>query len=106
MLASEVKGKSDVIMISQIKLGGTFPVDRFILEGFSEPFRIDRNKNGILLFVREDLRSRLSSIEKAPIESFFIELNLRKKNWIVNCSYSTLETTYPHIRKSSDESNA
>ena len=37
MLASEVKGKSDVIMISQIKLGGTFPVDQFILEGFGSP---------------------------------------------------------------------
>ena len=41
-----------------------------------------------MLFVREDIPARPISIEKAPIEIFFIELNLRRKNWIVNCSYN------------------
>ena len=83
-------------LISETKLDDTFPVDQFVLEGFSKPFKIDRNKNGdgILLFVCEHIPARLISIEKAPIESFFTELNLRRKNWIVN---------YPHIWKSSDE---
>ena len=70
-------------MISETKLDGTFPVDQFVLEGFSKPFRIDLNKNrgGILLFVCEDIPARLiETIEKAPIASFFIECNLRKNN--------------------------
>ena len=88
MLASQVKGNADVVIISETKLDGTFPVDQFVLERFSNPFRIDCNKNGggILLFVREDIPPRLISIEKAPIESFFMGLNLRKKNWIVDFS--------------------
>ena len=90
MLTSQAKGNADVVMISETKLDDTFLVDQFVLEGFNKPFRIDRNKNrgDILLFVREDIPARLISIEKAPIESFFIELNLSKKNWIADFSYN------------------
>ena len=65
MLASQVKGNSYLITISKTKLDDIFPVDQFVLEGFSKPFRIDRNKNGggILLFVCEDIPARLISIE-------------------------------------------
>ena len=78
MLASQVEGNADVVMISERKLDDTFPVDQFVLEVFSKPFKIDRNKNGdgILLFGHEHIPARFISIEKAPIESFFI-LNLR-----------------------------
>ena len=77
-------------MISDTKLNDTYPVDQFVVEGFSKPFRTDRNKNGggILLFACEDILTRLISIKKAPIEIFFNELNLRRKKWIKNCSYN------------------
>ena len=76
--------------ILETKLDGIFPVDQFVLESFSKPFRIDSNKNecGILLFVHEDIPARFTSIEKVPIERFFIELNLCKRKWTVNCSYN------------------
>ena len=53
MLASQVKGNANVIMISETKLEGAFSVDQFVLEwfsklfleGFSEPFRVANNKN-------------------------------------------------------------
>ena len=41
IVASQVKGNADVIMILETKLDGTFPADQFVLEGFSKPFRID-----------------------------------------------------------------
>ena len=74
MLASQVEGNADVVMISETKLDDTFPVDQFVLEVFSKLFRIGHNKNGggILLFVRDDIPARLISIEKAPIASFII----------------------------------
>ena len=74
MLASQVEGSADVVMITETKLDDTFPADQFVLEGFSKPFRIDHSKNGggILLFVRDDIPARLISIEKAPIERFII----------------------------------
>ena len=34
ILASQVKGNADVIMISETKLDDTFPVDQFALKGF------------------------------------------------------------------------
>lgn len=80
MLASQVKGNADVVMISETKLDDTFPVDQFVPESFSIPFIIYRNKNrsSILLFVREDVPARLISIEKTLAESFFIELCARR----------------------------
>ena len=82
MPASQVEGNADVVIISETKLDDTFPVGKFVFEGFRKPFRNDCNQNwgSILLFVHEDIPARLISIEKAPIESFFIELNLRKEN--------------------------
>ena len=73
MLVSQVKGNANVIMISETKPDDTFPVDQFVLESFSKPFKNDCYKNGggILLFVCEDIPETLISIEKGPIETFF-----------------------------------
>ena len=116
MLASQVKCNANVIMISETKLDDAFPVDQFVLEcfskpfleGVSKPFKVDHNKNGgcILFFVREDIQARLISTEKVLIKSFFIELNLRKKE--MDCklflqSYNLHKKICPHIWKSSDE---
>ena len=54
------------------------------------PYRVDRNGNGrgIMLFVREDIPSKLLSVENSPTEAFFIEIDLRKKKWLFSCSYN------------------
>ena len=41
-----------------------------------------------MLFVREDIPTNLLTIEEKPIESFYVELNLRNSKWLVNCSYN------------------
>ena len=41
-----------------------------------------------MLFIREDIPSNLLTIEEKPIESFYIELNLRNSKSLVNCSYN------------------
>ena len=48
---------------------------------YSTPYRLDRNGNGgdIMFFVRNSIPLKMISIEKLPIETFLIELNLRKK---------------------------
>ena len=40
------------------------------------------------MFVSEDIPSNLLTIEEKPIESFYIELNVRNSKWLVNCSYN------------------
>ena len=44
-------------MISGSKLDDSFPDSQFLIEGFSKPIRLDRNRNGgdIMLFTRSDI---------------------------------------------------
>ena len=77
-------------MISEAKLDESFPPSQFLLNGYCVPFRFDRNGNGggILLYIREDIPSKLLSMNK-NIEHFFLEMNLsNKKKWLLSCSYN------------------
>lgn len=47
-----VKGNVDILMISETKLDESFPEGQFLIEGFTIPFRLDRNKNGGALRTR------------------------------------------------------
>ena len=77
-------------MISETKLDESFRVGQFLLDGYSIPYRLDRDGNGggFLLYIREDIPSKLLSINR-NIEGFFVEINLRsKKKWLLSCSYN------------------
>ena len=60
------------------------------MDSFSAPYRLDRSCLGVGLrfFVREDIPFNLLTIEEKPVESFYIELNLRNSKWLVNYSYN------------------
>ena len=90
-LISLIKDNIDVLMISETKLDESFPTSQFMLNGFSAPFHLDRNDKGgsIILYIREDIPSRLVSTESSQAEGFFVEINLRnKKKWLLCCSYN------------------
>ena len=76
-------------MISKTKLDLTFPKGQLHLHGFSEPYRLDRNGNsgGILVFNHEDIPSKLIE-SQLRTEGFFIELNLKRKKWLLCYSYN------------------
>ena len=48
---------------------------------------------GIMVFAREDIPSKLISKETLDIEGIFIELNFRKKKWLLSCSYNPNKNT-------------
>ena len=89
-LADLIKRKINVLIISESKTDDSFPDSQFFLDAYSTPYRLDRNRNGggIMLFVRNDIPSKMISIENLPTEGFLIKLNLRKKRWLINCSYN------------------
>ena len=62
-----------------------------MIKGYSEPYRFDRNRNGagVLIYVREDIRSKPLTDHKLPhdIQGIFVELNLRKNKWLLFGSY-------------------
>ena len=78
------------VMISETKADNSFPDGQFFLDGFGTPFRLDRNRNAgaIMLFIRNDIPAKVFSTADRPIESFYAELNFRKKKWLWNCSYN------------------
>ena len=73
------------MVISETKLDESFSNGQFKIPGYALPFRLDRNQfgGGIMIFVREDIPSLNKSIE-----SLFIELNFRKKKWLLCCTYN------------------
>ena len=45
-LATQVQGKIDIFIISETKIDESFPKGNFLIEGFSTPYRLDRDSKG------------------------------------------------------------
>ena len=79
-------------MVTECKIDYSFPAAQFHMQGYSTPFCLDRNSHGggILLYVREDIPEKLiNNINfDNDIEAMFIEINLRKKKWLLSVSYN------------------
>ena len=75
MLQEVVRNKIDILLISETNLDHTIPLNQFILEGVTPPYRLDRTT----LFVREDIPSKLlPNIDPSGnIENIFVKINLR-----------------------------
>ena len=90
-------------MLTETKLDDFFQTMQFNIEGY-HTFRLNRNEygGGILLYVRDDIPSKSIPVKKSTIEGFFIELNLRKKKWLLCYTYNpTCSFTSDHL--STDE---
>ena len=85
-------------MIFETKLDDSFPQGQFLIDGFHSPFRFDRNKSGggILLYVREDISTKILSHDFPSAERFFVEIILHKKKWLINCSYNPHKNNINH----------
>ena len=98
LLAQQIKDNVDILMISETKLDESFPTSQFFMNGFSCPHRLDRNCSGgggILLYIRQDIPSKLLSIERDLTEAFFVEINLHNgKKWLISCSYNPKRASF------------
>ena len=86
-----VQGKVDILIVTETKLGSTFPTSQFVIDGYNEPYRFDRNRNrgGVLIYIQEDIPSKPLAGHKLKhdTEGIFVELILRKKKWLLFGSY-------------------
>ena len=84
-----VSGNIDILLITETKIDSTFPVNQFYLNGYNVPYRNDRNTNGggILVYIRDDIRSRIIKCENLPIsfEGLVVELSFNLKKWLLIC---------------------
>ena len=46
-----------MLVITETKKVSTFPLNQFAIQGYSKPYRLDRNRNGgsVFIYVREDI---------------------------------------------------
>ena len=81
----------DILVVTETKLDETFPLGQFYVEGFTMPYRLDRNRNGggLIIYVKEDIPSKILEKHKLPhdIEGILIELNFRKVKWLLFGTY-------------------
>ena len=98
-LVKWVWGNTDILMISETKLDASFRTSQFYINGYTSPYRLDRHGKGggILVYVREDIPSKLIS-QFLNVEGFFLEINLRKKKWVISCPYNpNNQTIFSHM---------
>ena len=50
MLSYTIGNKIDNLMISESKLNDTFQTSQFVIDNFTEPFKLDRTRNGVVYY--------------------------------------------------------
>ena len=84
----------DILVITETKLDDTFPLGQFYVEGFTMPYRRDSNRNGrgVIIYVREDIPSKILEKHKLPrdVEGMFVKLNFKKTKWLLFGPYHPL----------------
>ena len=75
----------DVLVLTETKLYHTFPTAQFLVNGFSEPYRLDKNRNGrgVAIYIRQDIPRKLLDKHVFPydMKGLFVELSFRKCKW-------------------------
>ena len=82
----------DIFLVSETKLNDLFPDAQFLIDGFRQPYRKDRTAKGggLMLYVNNNIPSRVIDITFVPlIEALVIEINLKKKKWLLMLLQST-----------------
>ena len=79
-------------MISETKIDESFPLSQFMIDGFSMPYRRDRNDHGggIIVYFRNNITVKLLQLENLPsdIEAISTEMNIKSKEWLLCCTYN------------------
>ena len=87
-----IKSKLDILVLQETKIDCTYPTAQFLIEGFEQPFRLDRNKNGggVIIYIKGNLPCKQITFDTLPndIECIFLELNLRKQKWPIMGAYN------------------
>ena len=87
-IRTTVKGKIDILVLTETHLDESFPTEQFSIEGYKSPYRQDRNRFGgrILIYVRDDIPSKVldkhtfpdvtfdNNDNLGPIEGIFVKM--------------------------------
>ena len=86
-----IRDNIDILVVGETKLDLSFPSSQFHIDGYSQPYRRDRDRNGggVIIFIREDLPSKqlFKHTCHDDIEVLIIEINLRKTKFLLMGGY-------------------
>ena len=90
LLVPKIASNIDVLMISEKKIDESLPTSQFLIDGFSSPYRLDKNSNGggVLVYFKNAIIAKSLKTIKLPIEVIFMEMNLRSKKWLLYFTYN------------------
>ena len=85
-----VSGNIDILIITEAKLDRPFPSGQFLLQGTQNHLGLTETNLVELYFyfIKEDIPCSILNIKQLIIEALFIEINLRKRKWLLCCSYN------------------
>ena len=93
-----IKDRLDILVLGETKLDDSFPVNQFRIEGFTKPYRLDRNHfgAGVMIYVRQDIPSKQLKKHNFSknIEALFVEINLRKSKLLLVGAYHSTHTEH------------
>ena len=106
-----IKDNVDILLVSETKLDESYPEGTFFIEGYKEPIRLDRNKNGggLLFFIHDDLECKEIKSHKLPkkTEGIFMKLTIRNTKWLIMGGYNpkkeNIKNFLHHIGKELDK---
>ena len=101
-----VSGYFDVIIVTEAKLDDSFPSKvQFYIDGFSMPYRLDRNGGDLMIYVRDDIPSKMLTKHNLPedIQAAFIEFNFRKCKWLLCPTYRAPSQNHNYFFDNIDE---
>ena len=105
-----IKDRVDILLVSETKIDESFPEGRFFIDGYREPVRLDRNKNGggLLFFIHDDLECKEIKSHKLPkkTEGIFLKLTIRNTKWLIMGGYNpkkeNIKSFLGHVGKELD----
>ena len=81
----------DILILTETKLHDSFPTSQYMVDGFSMPYRQDRNRigDGIMIYNCDNIPSKLLTRHVFPddIEGLLGRLNFRKSKWLLIGAY-------------------
>ena len=80
-----IKKEQMFFLISETKIDNRFPTSQFTTTGYSIPFRLDRKSHGGGVLCLSQKILKLTAM--LTLRGFW-EISLRKKKWLLCCSYN------------------
>ena len=90
-LQEQINWNVDILLISETKLDNSFPNGQFLIKWYSTPYRLDWDaKGGKDVIYKRKYPFKTLAVENFPfkLKGFYVEINLRKKKWLLCCSYN------------------